>query len=90
MAKSSNKLLEVKYPSAGCVLLTESVFQKIKYGLIDMSGINAKTSDDIYFFDKAQELGFEIYCYTKIKCEHLTEGKYIKDKDGNLIHPLYT
>ena len=85
----SNRLLGVKYPSAGCMLLTKNVFEKIRYGLLETPN-NLSTTDDIYFFDKAHELGFECFCYTKIKCEHLTEGKYLKDKDGNLIHPLYT
>ena len=85
----SNRLLGVKYPSAGCMLLTKNVFEKIRYGLLETPN-NLSTTDDIYFFDKAHELGFECFCYTKIKCNHLTEGKYLKDKDGNLIHPLYT
>lgn len=85
----TKELLKVRYPSAGCVLLSKKVFEKVKYGILEMPQ-NLKTSDEIYFFDKAHELGFECFCHTKIKCRHLTEGKYKKDKDGNLIHPLYT
>ncbi|MBU0761046.1 MAG: glycosyltransferase [Nanoarchaeota archaeon] len=82
----SGELFKVKYGSAGCMLLSKKVFEKVRYGLLD---VTVSTSDDIYFFEKAREAGFEIYCYTKIKCEHLIEGKYKKDSDGNLIHPLF-
>ena len=43
------------------------------------------TGDDIYFVDKARELGYEPYCNTKVKCKHLVLGKYEKDENGNLV-----
>lgn len=81
-----NSLINVMSPSAGCMLIKKKVFERIKYGLLD---VQESTGDDIYFATKAREAGFKIYCYTKIKCEHLVKGKYKKDKEGNLIHPLY-
>lgn len=77
----SNELLEVKYPSAGCMLISKEVFIKARYGLLDKEN----TSDDIYFFDEIASLGFKMYVYTKIKCRHLSLGKY-HQKNGKFIH----
>ena len=85
----SNELFEVFYPSAGCMLISRKVFEKIRYGLLDMSGINAHTSDDIYFITKAREFGFKCYCNTKIKCDHLLSKKFKQDRKGNYINPAY-
>ncbi len=85
---NSEKIIKVKIPSAGCMLIKRNVFEKIRYGLLDIPGINS-TGDDIYFCTKAREAGFELYCNTKIKCEHLLMGKFYKDKEGNLKHPLF-
>ena len=82
-----NELLEVLYPSAGCMLISRKVFEKVRYGLLDAPE-GKVVSDDIYFFKKAREAGFKLYCYTKYKCDHLLEGKYKRDKRGNLLHPL--
>lgn len=84
----SNELIKVLIPSPGCMLIKKSVFEKVKYGLVEVPN-NIYTSDDIYFMQKARELGFESYCHTKIKCKHLLEGKYEKDSEGNLQHPLF-
>lgn len=86
---NSNELLEVFYPSAGCMLISRKVFEKVRYGLLDMAGINAHTSDDIYFITKAREFGFKVYCYTKIKCNHLLSEKFKTNEKGEHIHPAY-
>jgi len=83
----SNKIVRVKIPSAGCMLIKRNVFEQIRYGLLDVPG-NLSTGDDIYFCTKAEEKGFEIYCDTSIKCEHLVKGKFKRDEKGNLMHPL--
>lgn len=83
----SGKILEVLIPSAGCMLIKKEVFEKVNYGLLEVPN-NLTTGDDIYFAFKAKEAGYNLYCNTKIKCEHRTQGKFQKDKDGNLIHPL--
>ncbi len=85
----SEKLFKVLIPAAGCLLLSRKVFEKVRYGLVDMTGIKADTSEDIYFFKKVREQGFESYCYTKIVCDHLIAGKFIKDAEGKLRHPLH-
>lgn len=82
----SNNLLEVLYPSAGCMLLSRAVFEKVRYGLIKT---DVRTSDDIFFINEARKAGFKVYVDTKIKCRHLISGKLNKDKDGSLSHQLY-
>ena len=47
-------------------------------------------NDDIYFIDKARELGYGSYCYPKVKCEHLVLEKYKEDEEGNLIHSSFS
>ncbi len=84
----SGNLIKVLIPSPGCMLIKKEVFEKARYGLVDVPE-NTHTSDDIYFIKKASEMGFESYCFTKIKCEHLVKGKYNKDSEGNLQHPLF-
>jgi GT2 family glycosyltransferase len=85
----SNSLLEVVYPSAGCMLLSREVFIRIRYGLPNATseGLTA-VGDDIYFMNEARKIGFKAFCHTKFKCDHLLEGKFVQDENGNLIHPL--
>lgn len=81
----SKKPLKVLYPSAGCMLISKKVFEKVRYGLIKVPK-EAHTSDDIFFIKEARKLGFESYCHTGIKCHHLVKEKYKKDSQGNLVH----
>lgn len=83
----SGKVLEVLYASAGCMLISKKIFENIKYDLIGAPE-GAVVTDDIIFMKKVRKKGFKIYCNTKLKCEHLIKGKFRKDKDGNLIHPI--
>jgi len=83
----SDNVYEVLYPSAGCMLLSKSVFSKIRYG-VPKAPDGVVGTDDIYFIKKAREAGFSVFCYTKMKCEHLIKGKHKKDEDGRLLHPL--
>ncbi len=86
----SNELLKVFHPSGGCLLISHKVFENARYGLVDMNNQgNLNTSDDIYFIKQAKELGFEPYCYTKVKCEHLALGKYSNDENGKAFNPLW-
>lgn len=82
------KLIEVKVPSAGCMLIKRKVLEDgIRFGILDTP--SRHTSDDIYFSKKAFEKGFKLYVWTKLKCEHLVKEKYEKDIQGNIIHPLF-
>lgn len=83
----SEELLEVVIPSAGCMLLSRAVFEKINYEMPENKKPNQ--TDDIYFLEKARNKGFQPYCYTKVQCEHLVQEKYKKNPDGSLTHPLF-
>jgi GT2 family glycosyltransferase len=88
----SNKTIEVLIPSAGCLLIKKDVFEKVKYSLLNLQELGfldntVKTTDDIGFIFNARKEGFNAYCNTKIKCNHLVEEKYVKDKEGNFFHP---
>lgn len=83
----SNSLIEVFMPSAGCMLMSRNVFEKVKYNSIEEKDGSTKKGDDLCFIDNARESGFEAFCFTKIKCEHLLKGKYSTDEEGNLVHP---
>jgi len=88
----SGELLEVLFPSAGCMLINKRVIEDrdIRYGLLNTQDFgNIKTTDDIYFITKAREAGFKCYCNTKIKCEHLLKGKFNIDEKGIHSHPIY-
>lgn len=79
-------LMKVSIPSGGAILIAREVFEKVRYGKDTEEG----TGEDIYFFDRAKELGFEPYCYPKIKCEHRVENKYKKDEHGNFVHSSFS
>jgi GT2 family glycosyltransferase len=70
---NSGKLLEVRIPSNGCMLIKRNVLEnkEIRYGMIDTSGKPGKTGDEILFCEKAAENGFKLYVYTKIRCLHI-------------------
>lgn len=82
----SDELLDVLFPSGGCMLLSRKVFSALKYELPNVNVSNV--SDDILFFRRAHERGFGVFCYTKLKCDHLLKGKFKVDEDGNYLHPL--
>jgi hypothetical protein len=86
---NSNQLIEVIIPSAGCMLISKKVFEKIRYGVLDTANQGGvKTTDDIYFSLEARKHGFKAYCNTKVKCRHLIRGKF--KKEGSLYkHPIY-
>lgn len=84
----SNKTYEVAMPSAGAMLIKKDVFSKVKYGKYTESA--SKTGEDVYFIEKAKELGFAPYVNTKVKCSHLIAGKYKKDIEGNYIHQSFS
>lgn len=79
------KLLEVKWPCNGCLLLSRTAFTSgVKYLLWDdplLQGV--KTSDDIHFFKNLRDNGFKMYCDCSLICEHRFKEKYVRG-----IHPI--
>jgi GT2 family glycosyltransferase len=74
---SKDRILEVRIPSNGCMLIKRNVLQnkEIRYGMIDMANKVGKTTDEILFCEKAKEQGFKLYIYTKIRCKHIFPDK---------------
>ena len=86
---ASDALQEVFICCGGCMLASRDAFSKIKYSCQEENG-KIKVADDISFLRDARNLGFQIFCNTKVKCDHLLAGKYNVDSDGNFIHPWAT
>lgn len=84
----SDELVDVIYPSAGCMLVSKEVFSKARYGIPRAPEGFTAVGDDIYFLQEAKKFGFGAWCHTALKCDHLLAGKFVKDENGNLIHPL--
>lgn len=80
-----SKLIEVKYCGSGCLLIKKDVLKKVKFGLFDEPE-EKRTTDDIYFCDKARENGYKIYAFTGIKCKHLILDR-LKKKDLFFVSP---
>jgi len=79
------ELIEVLYPSAGCMLLSKkALISGAKYGLLDTTD-KLKSTDDIYFIKELKKRGFKIYCDPSVICKHDIFGKL--DKQGQ--HPVY-
>jgi GT2 family glycosyltransferase len=79
------ELVEVLYPSAGCVLLSRKILVSgIRYSLLDAPE-KFHVSDDISFFKDVRKAGFKIYCDTSLICKHDILGKF--NKEGG--HPVY-
>ena len=75
----NNDILEVLYPSGGCLLLSKDAFSSgARYGLLeDTNGLH--TSDDIFFFKELIKKDFKLYCSPLVIGSHAIEEKY---KDG--------
>jgi GT2 family glycosyltransferase len=86
----TGEVLKIKQPSIGCTLTSRKAFKVIKHGLFDIQGVDPSiTGEDAFYFNEARNAGFDLFINTKMKCDHLVKGKYIKDEDGNLVHPLF-
>lgn len=84
---NSGELLEVKYPSGGCLLISKNVFKSIRYGLLDVPSAH-NTTDDIFFFEEAKKYGFRLYTLTKVRCNHFFFKKY-NEENKVLTHPAF-
>lgn len=83
----SGNVEEVNICSAGCMLIKRRVFEKVRYGLLDVP-CGMHTSDDIYFLQKAREQEFKVYCHTGLRCRHEIKGK-MKQEGNSLKNPAY-
>jgi FkbM family methyltransferase len=73
-------LINVGACGFGCVLIKSDVLRKMEYPhFVYKSALDhAHTfSEDIYFCQKATELGFTVWVDESVKCEHIGSTKYI-------------
>jgi len=64
----------------GCCLVKGEIFRKMEYPhFYYKSAINHKNtvSEDVYFCNKARELGYTLWADTSIKCEHIGNTKFV-------------
>ena len=69
-----NKLIEVYSAGLGCCLIKREVFEKIGAPWFKFTtgwGEVMRESEDHYFFRRAREKGYKIYCDTLITCGHM-------------------
>lgn len=64
-----NKLFEIDGAGFGCLWITREVFEKIKVPHFEW--INGESSEDLYFFLKAKEAGFQAWGNSSVYCGHL-------------------
>lgn len=91
-----NKLIEVASSGLGCCLIKKDVFKKIGsqepgkeepwFKFTTGYGKEQRESEDHYFFRKAREAGYKIYCDTSMTCGHMrwdmiTEQYWLAMKD---------
>ena len=79
--KPQETLKEIGGAGLGCCLINMKVFEKFKEANIKLMDqdwehvVNGKrvqvsVGEDHYFFEKARELGFKVWCDTKVLCDH--------------------
>ena len=65
-------LVPVVNMGLGCVLIKMEVFKKMEDPWITLGQIKAEDwSDDIHFFNKARQAGFEMFVDTDLQCGHI-------------------
>lgn len=64
-----NKIFPIDGAGFGCVLIGREVFEKIKVPHFEWK--KGENSEDLDFFLKAKEAGFQAYCNSAVLCEHL-------------------
>lgn len=75
--KLLNKFFPIDASGAGCLLIKRHVLEKMGPPWFQVSpqdhGLSA-IGEDLFFFDKAIEMGFESYLDTTIQCDHIAGG----------------
>lgn len=73
----SDVLYEVKNVGFGCIAIHRSVFENMNKPYFDFyfrdPDCTTVKGEDIYFCDKAREIGFKIMLEPKLKCNHKKE-----------------
>ncbi len=69
-------IIEIDGTGLGCVLVKMSVFDKIHYPWFEFKYHNVhgkwdQLSEDLYFFQKLQNVGTKIYCDPIVQCSHI-------------------
>ena len=95
-----NGLIRVTNCGLGCVLIKIEVFQKLEKPYVRLGEVEKDGwSDDIGFFNRVREAGFEIYCDLDARVGHLTtfmawphkvDNKWYteyKSPNGNILIP---
>ncbi len=74
-------IFEVTAAGLGCCLIKSEIFEKIpkpwfdyqKEDLKDEDGNILDVGEDFYFFIKAQQHGYKLWCNSNVQCKHLKE-----------------
>jgi len=69
-----DKLIEIDSAGMGCALIKKEVFDKIGapwYYFTSGYGEKLRESEDHYFFRRAKEEGYKVYCDTSASCAHV-------------------
>lgn len=70
----------------GCTLIHRDVFDAMKkpyfkFEFYEEDGEQKEASEDFYFFEKAKELGFQLWAIPELDCGHIASGKVIRHAD---------
>lgn len=93
-------LLPITNCGLGCVLIKTEVFRKLEEPWVRLGEIQKDGwCDDIGFFNRVREAGFELFCDTEVKAGHITSlcvypnrtnGKWYSEyrhQQGNVLIP---
>ncbi len=71
------QLLKVKQTGLGCMLIARKVLEKVTFRYEEKED----AFDDYFFCEDARTHGFDVFCYTGIKCKHLLRERSWKWND---------
>ncbi len=72
LVPNEHGLIKIENCGLGCVLIKIEVFRKVEAPWVALGQLDPENwCDDFYFFRKAQEAGFNLYCDLTVKVGHL-------------------
>ncbi len=88
-----NKLFKIEAAGCACTLIKTNVFKKIKKPWFSLNWRRKETSgsitamkagEDLYFYQKLQNAGIDVYCHSGVLCDHLDvkTGLFYPGKDA--------